>query len=200
MHCSASAESRPCSAPGGPGLAAALLALWVIAVSVPAHAAPGFKVRSATTELADGVHRLDARIDFDFSPEAIDAMENGVALTVAIQMQVLRLARLWDRPVAEVYARYRIQAHALSRQYLVKNLSTGETNTYRDFGEMSEHIGRLSQYPLLDDHLLEDDEAYRVRVRAILDLESLPTPLRLLAYLRSAWDLSSDWITWPLER
>ena len=125
---------------------------------------------------------------------------NGVAITVAVQMQVLELSRLWDSAVAEVNARYRIQAHALSRQYLVKNLSTGEVSTYRDFEEMVTELGRIRDFPLLDDAVLEEAEQYRVRLRATLDLESLPTPLRLVAYFKPSWRLSSEWTTWALER
>ena len=40
----------------------------------------------------------------------------------------------------------------------------------------------------------------RVRVRAVLEIESLPTPLRLAAYFNPAWRLSSDWLSWPLQR
>jgi hypothetical protein len=179
---------------------AALVLVLGIGSSLSAATGPGFKVRAATTQLVDGVHRLDARVDFDFSGEALDAMENGVAITVAVQMQVLQLSRLWDSAVAEVTARYRIQAHALSRQYLVKNLSTGEVSTYRDFDEMLAELGRIRDFPLLDDAVLEDSEQYRVRLRATLDIESLPTPLRLVAYFKPSWRLSSEWKTWALER
>jgi len=165
-----------------------------------AAAKPGFTVRTAGTRLVDGVHRVDARIDFAFSGEALEAMENGVAITVSVRMQVLELSRVWDREVAAVTARYRIQAHALSRQYLVKNLSTGEVSTYRDFDDMRQAIGRFEDFPLLDDHVLDPGERYRVRLRATLDIESLPTPLRLQAYFKPSWRLSSDWFTWTLAR
>jgi len=179
---------------------ATLLLLMALVAGLDAAVKPGFKVRSASTRLVEGVHRVDARIDFDFSDEALEAMENGVAITVALQMQVLELRRVWDEEVAEVSARYRIQAHALSRQYLVKNLSTGEASTYRDFDEMRQAIGSLRDFPLLDDHVLEARQEYRVRLRATLDIESLPTPLRLLAWFKPAWRLSSGWVTWALER
>ena len=194
MHCSRSADARARAAAAPAWVqGAALLVLMTLGTGPLAAGDPGFKVRS-------GVHRVDARVDFDFSGEALEAMENGVAITVSLQMQVLELSRLWDDEVAEVSARYRIQAHALSRQYLVKNLSTGEVSTYRDFEEMREAIGRLRDFPLLDDHVLAPGERYRVRLRATLDIESLPTPLRLLAWFKPSWRLSSDWFTWALAR
>lgn len=176
-----------------------LLAIMSIAVAKPG-VEPGFTIRSAATRLVDGVHRLDAIIGFNFSAEAVEAMHNGVAVTVSVDMEVLELGRLWDQGVAAVQARYRIQVHALSRQYLVRNMSTGQTSTHASFEEMVDGLGRIAGFPLLDDQVLEKDAAYRVRIRARLDIESLPTPLRLLAYFRSAWRLSSEWSTWPLER
>jgi hypothetical protein len=176
-----------------------LLAIMSIAAS-RAGAEPGFTILNAATRLVDGVHRLDASIGFNFSADAIEAMDNGVAVTISVEMEVLELGALWDRDVASVHARYRIQVHALSRQYLVRNLSTGETQTYHRFEDMADGLGRIEGFPLLDDHVLEKDADYRVRLRASLDIESLPTPLRLLAYFKSAWRLSSEWSTWPLQR
>jgi len=201
MHCSSSAD--PLSAQALPRrivvAAATGIALCVALLSVHA-AAPGFFVTQANTRLVDGVHRLRARITFEFSDEALEAMENGVAITVAVETEVLRLSRLWDRPVGRVQARYRIQVHSLSHQFLVKNLSTGETTTYRNLLEMTAALGAIDDFPLLDDHILDDQERYRVRLRAYLEIESLPTPLRLLAYFKPSWRLASDWTTWPLER
>jgi len=39
-----------------------------------------------------------------------------------------------------------------------------------------------------------------VRLRCSLDIESLPTPVRLLAYVSSAWDMDNEWYQWPLVR
>ena len=181
-------------------MAAATGLLISVAMLAVQAAAPGFYVTEASTRLVDGVHRLQARITFEFSDEAVEAMENGVAITVAVESEVLRLSRLWDRPVGRVQARYRIQVHALSHQFLVKNLSTGETSTYRNLGEMTAALGVIDDFPLLDDHILEDQEEYRVRLRAYLEIESLPTPLRLLAYFKPSWRLTSDWTTWRLAR
>jgi hypothetical protein len=115
-------------------------------------------------------------------------------------MQVLQINRVWDRNVATVKALYRIQSHALSRHYVVRDLSTGESTTYPSFDEMASRLGQIDGLPLLDDHVLEPNEQYRVRLRASLERESLPTPLRLLAYFNSSWRLSSDWTTWLLQR
>lgn len=199
MHCSSNADAQTSSAFGHASTAAAIVSLLLWATTAMADS-PGFLVKKADTVLVDGVHRLNARIAFRFSDEAIEAMDNGVGVIVSIESEVLKLSRVWDRAVGTVKARYLIQIHALSRQYRIKNLNTGETTSYRNLDDALAALGMVEDFPLLDDHVLADDAEYRVRLRAKLDIESLPTPLRLAAYFKSAWRLSSDWLTWPLQR
>lgn len=161
---------------------------------------PGFRVLEADSRLEDGVHRVDARIDYTFSEDAVEAMQNGVAITVSVRMQVLRNRPLFDETIAQVRARYRLQAHSLSERFVATNLSTDESKTFRSLDAMTRDIGVISNFPLLDDRVLESGQDYHVRLRATLDIESLPAPMRPLAYLSSSWRLSSDWTSWPLER
>ena len=174
--------------------------LGIAAMTAVAATAAGLRVLEAHSRLANGVHRVDARIDFGFSKDAIEAMENGVPITVSVQLQVLRTRMLLDETVAEVRARYQIQAHSLSRRFRVTNLSTDESMTFQTYEAMKQALGNFRNFPLLDDRVLEDGEQYRVRLRATLDIESLPAPMRPLAYLSSSWRLSSDWVSWPLQR
>lgn len=177
----------------------AVLAL-ALALVAPRNGAADFRVLDAGSRLQDGIHRVDARIDFRFSDDAIAAMDSGVAIVVSVRMEVLRLRTLLDETVAEVRARYRIESRSLSRTFVVTNLSTDETKTYQSFDGMIAALGEIRNFPLLDDRVLDGDEDYRVRLRATLDIESLPAPMRPLAYLNSDWRLSSDWVTWPLRR
>ena len=48
--------------------------------------------------------------------------------------------------------------------------------------------------------LLEPDRRYDVRLRVVLDMESFPGPLRLLAFWRRDWSIASDWYRWRLEK
>ena len=201
MRCSRNAE-RPGHHAGPIAWVAAVFLLMPLARAPGAsteHDGSGFRVRHASTHLVDGVYLLDADISFDFSAAALDAMDHGVPITVLIDMQVRRQRRAWfDERVADVEARYRIETHALTDRYVVQNLNTGETHTYRDFDEMVSALGHITDFPMLDGHLLAHGTEYQVRVRARLDIESLPSPLRPLAYLSSRWRQDSDWYTWEL--
>ena len=59
-------------------------------------------------------------------------------------------------------------------------------------------MGQITDFPFLDQGLLIAGERYEGALRVLLDLEALPAPLRLFAYLSDDWRLSSEWRTWPL--
>ncbi len=160
-----------------------------------------FEVRSATTTLADGVHRLDARLQLILSSEALAALSSGVPLTIELQTQVIRNRRLYlDSVDAEIAVRFELEYRPLSQRYLVRNLNSGEQDTFATLYSALNNLGRIDALPLIDDSLLTRDRPYRIRVRALLQTQQYPAPLRLLFFWRSEWQLKSKWFEWSLER
>ena len=177
-----------------PWLALLLGLLWAAAGQ-----AAGFEVISASTRLEGGVYRLNAQVEYHFSKAATEALQNGVPLTVDIEMQVRRRRSwLWDETVYALTQRFQIEYHALSRQYLINNLNSGERRAFPNPASALAAMGRIQDFPLLDQNLLTKNERYEGALRATLDLEALPAPLRLVAYLSEDWRLASEWRTWPL--
>ncbi len=161
--------------------------------------AAGFEVLKAGARLEAGVVRLDAQIAYELSEAALDALKNGVPLTVEIDIEVQRRREwVWDETVASLTQRWRLEYHPLARQYAVVNLNTGELKGFPTLTAALDAMGRLRDFPVLDASLLAPDDRYQGRLRATLDIEALPSPLRPLAYLSGEWRLASPWFTWPL--
>lgn len=159
------------------------------------------RIRDARTLLVDGVYRLGAHVDFDFNDTLYHALHNGVPLAIELRFEVLRERRfLWPETVAELRQRFKLEYHALSRRYLVTNFSTGGKHTIRSMDDALAFIGEVYDLPLIDAQLLEPGESYTVGMRADIDVEALPTPVRAWAYLGSEWSLKSKWYRWPLMR
>jgi hypothetical protein len=172
--------------------------LWVLLWTAGAGAA-GFDIVSASTRLEGDVYRLNARIDYRFSGPALEALQNGVPLTVELEMEVRRRRSwLWDETVYALTQRFRLEYHALSRQYLVNNLNSGERRGFPTRSGALQFMGQINDFPLLDKGLLEKDVRYEGALRIQLDRETLPAPLRVVAYLSDDWRLASEWFTWPL--
>lgn len=180
------------------GLLALLALLAWLGVATSARTA-GFDVIGASTRLEGGVYRLSAQVEYVLSQPALDALQNGVPLTIELLMEVRRRRSwVWDETVFSLAQRFRLEYHALSRQYLVHNLNSGERRNFSTRPAALRFMGRIHDFPLLDRSLLAADQRYEGALQARLDLDTLPAPLRLFAYLSEDWRLTSEWYTWPL--
>ena len=166
----------------------------------PAERAGYFEVRSASTELGGGVHMLDARLQLVLSSEALNALNSGVPLTVEVQMQVIRSRRFYlDALDAELAFRFELEYRPISQRYIVRNLNTGNQDSFATLYSALNNLGRIQRLPVIDESLLVPDRDYRVRLRALLATEQYSAPLRLLFFWRDEWQLKSEWYEWKLE-
>ena len=181
-------------------LLAALLCI-LFAYLFPAQSqAKGFKILSAETTLKNHVYHLEANMELNFSDDALDALRSGVPLIVLVNIEVLDdRSWWWDETIAELEQGYLLLYHALSEKYIIHNLNSGSQQNYNSLNTALSSLSRIRDFPLIDKNLIEDiDDAY-VRVRTYLDIESLPAPMRPIAYISSQWQLESDWFSWPLK-
>ena len=178
------------------------MGLWLAVLAPPAvegaPESPGFTVREAEIRLVGETYRLDAGVDFAFSAESLEAMENGVPVTVLIEIEVLRERPLLDERIHRLRVGYRIETHALSGRYVLTDLRSGRTHTYGSFEDLQAGLGEVRGLPVLERRRIGSGHRYRLRLRARLDVEALPSPLRPLAYLSPLWRLRSDWFTFDL--
>ena len=60
-------------------------------------------------------------------------------------------------------------------------------------------LGRVSGLPVIDAALLARNAGHRMRLRVVLDQDTLPGPLRLIAFWSSGFRLVSEWYGWTLR-
>ncbi|MCB1921563.1 MAG: DUF4390 domain-containing protein [Candidatus Competibacteraceae bacterium] len=184
--------------PYGQTLATGLISLLAFLNASLVWAA-GFEIISASTRLEGDVYRLNAQIEYRFSQAAIEALKNGVPLTIELEMEVRRQrAWAWDETVYALSQRFRLEYHTLSRQYLVTTLNSGERRGFPTQSSALQSMGHITDFPFLDKGLLLPNQRYKGALRARLDVDALPTPLRLFAYISDDWRLASEWRVWRL--
>ena len=190
----------------GTGVSRCLAAVLLLALACgfPMQVAasdPGmFQLNDADTWRTGDGDFLGAQFDIELSSGAEEALLNGVPLVFELQVQVVKTHTwIWDSVDIEINLFRQLQFHALSESYLVKDLSTGTQGNYRRLEDALRAAGKI-QNLLLTDQALKPDLNYEIRLRGSLDIESLPTPVRLIAYVSSAWDMESKWYSWPLVR
>ena len=176
----------------------ALACCWPMQVS--ASDSGVFQLEDADTYRTGGGDFLIAQFDIKLSSGAEEAVRNGVPLVLDLQVQVVKTHTwLWDSVDIEIIQHRQIQYHALSESYLVKDLSNDTQGNYRRLEDALRMAGTI-QSLLLTEQTLDPELKYEIRLRGSLDIESLPTPVRLMAYVSSAWDMETKWYSWPLVR
>lgn len=175
-------------------LGTCIASTWSISAS-----AQQFTIENANTELVDQVYKLNASLKYSFSKEALNALENGVSLILILDIEVIKPRRyLWDEAIATLEQKYEIQYLALADQYLLANKNSGAQHVYHTLEDALDTLEQIDGLPLIDEHLLDKNERYKVQVRSRLDIDSLPVPIRLTAYFSSNWWLTSGWYSWDL--
>ena len=178
-------------------LLAAVLA-WLLSLPV---AADGITVQQATSRLQDGEFVIDAEIDYEFSDVALEALENGVPLTVDIHLQVRRDgAWIWESDVTDFHKRRQLRYLPLSSTYEVIGFEGEEKRQFVSRLAAIDALGEIKNLPVVKEAMLKAGKTYRMEIRSELDIEALPVPLRPTAYMSPGWSLSSDWSKWRIRR
>lgn len=189
----------------GAGYRLAALLLGALAMLVfPAAAVDSPGIRLLTHDIHESRRELvlDARFRVNLTEEASEALASGVPLTLEVQARVTRPRWwwFWDVELVDITAHYELRYHALSRRYVVHDRQRGERRTFFRQEVAIDAWGTVERLSLLPLRRLSGGEQYHVELRARLDLDELPHPLRTVAYVSPDWRLVSDWYRWPVER
>jgi hypothetical protein len=108
--------------------------------------------------------------------------------------------RQWlpNETVASLLQQYRLKYHSLTETYLVTNLNSGVRRSFPTMRSALREMGKIRNLPVIDVSLLEPGQDYWIELRVGLDIEALPAPLRLMAYLSGDWWTTSEWLKWQL--
>ena len=107
---------------------------------------------------------------------------------------------IWNKTLTHLQQHYSVQYHALSGQYIIKDLNSGRQQSFHSINSALLTLGEVRELPLLEQSLLkEPDAVYQVRLRSEIDINSLPAPLRTMAWLSHEWKLKSEWFLCPLS-
>jgi len=173
---------------------------FLLLLSPASLLAAGVQVQQVQTRLQDEVYYLNARLEYELTEPMLEALHKSVPLTFVLHIEVFRQRDyLWDDGVADLEQRYQLGYLPLTQQYQVRNLNSGALHNLPSLQIALSVLGTVVDLPLLDKALLSADEPYQARLRAQLDIEGLPVPLRLLSYFSDEWRVRSEWYSWPLQ-
>lgn len=176
------------------------LFLAFLLITISSHASE-YQAQVKHADLLPGKNEvlLNADLDFHLSPQANEALQNGVPLFWNIKMKVRRERDFWfDKTLLKRELHYGLQYHALLKMYQVKNENLGTTKSFSMLSAALNEMATLRDVALNSIENFVPDETYYLAVKVIFDQEKLPLPLQTKAFANLQWQLSSDWTNFEL--
>lgn len=177
-----------------------LLAWTTILISAATLA--DFRVSELQPELKHGTLTVSGAMDLTLSAKVEEAVAKGIPLDVEFEFRLKRERKLlWAEQLKLWTLRRQIRYHALSGQYFVNDpaASGKKLENFTSLQQALRHMGTLNELSFDVVSGLQEGGSYALEARVSLDIESLPAPLRPVAYTSLDWHLNSGWTTWTVK-
>jgi hypothetical protein len=179
------------------GLLTSLLLLAASAV----HASGSFQIQSAFLTVRDGAYELNARVIYPLNDDVRSALTNGATVKLVLQAEIEKHRRYWlDDTLIEANLRRELSWNAVSQRYILKDIHSGNQDSYAALDEALIAAGVVNGWPVLPKHRLDRDTSYQIRVRAIYRSSQIPDALQALAFWSDGWSSKTGWKSWTLPR
>jgi hypothetical protein len=176
-----------------------LLALVPVSAPLLADALDGaLQVRSAYVNIDHGVFLLHARVEYPVGPAIRSALRDGITLDFDLDVRIDRERHLWfNANIVDITLHRELSYHAVSDRYVVRDVRSGDQDTFATLDEALEYLGKVDAWPVLVEPQL-DGSNYTISVRAGVRRGTLPASLRTLLFWTDEWARQSEWYTWSL--
>jgi hypothetical protein len=177
----------------------ALFALAGAAGESNADALDGvLEVRAAYVNVDRGVFMLHAQVEYPVNPLIRDALREGVTLLFDLDARVDRYRRYWmNATIVDLTLRRELSFHAVSDRYVVRDVRSGDQESFPTLEEALDSLGTVEGWPILVEPQL-DGGRYRIHVRAGIRRGRLPASMRTILFWTNDWHRTSEWYTWSL--
>ena len=174
-----------------------LLLVLLLSLS-PAH--PGITVIGGNSTVERNRLRTDAELNLALDKAPAEALVSGIPLNLSVDIRLYRLkGRLWKTQIADWRYRHVLDYHRLSGRYSVENVASGQMKTFTTLIEALNSLSLIhisEKLPIS----IHDSDRLQVHLRARLDTNELPAPLRLIALFFRDWRQTSGWQQWEIAR
>jgi len=183
-----------------PGLLCIAALLCALATMRASAADEGrFEIRNAYVELQEDAWQLDVRLDLGLSEAARQAFDEGVPLTLRLEVEATTARRfLPDEVVVSLTREWQLAYDAIADRFIVSDPATGERESHASRADALAALARISISPLADTSRLPPGGRFEMRVRASVEIGELPAAIKMLLFWKS-WSRDTDWYVWNVR-
>jgi hypothetical protein len=135
---------------------------------------------------------LNVDIDLQLSPRLEDAVNKGLPLYFALELEITKPRWYWfDESSANRTQSYKLSYHALTRQY---RLTLGAyLQTFPTLSDAVRAMTKIRGWRVGEFEQFAVGSKYDAQVRMRLDASQLPKPFQVIGITNKEWTLSSEW-------
>lgn len=179
-----------------------LIGLFLLTASISSVAdeQPTINIKAASLSFQDQTYLLKANINYQLSDDAIKALHNGITLTFNVDLSIIEPRKwLWDKHQMSLTLPFQIKYHTLAETYQVSNKTNNSEHNFSNLSTALHALGILNDIPI---HAMSNSKfiSANVSLKAYLNIEALPLPMRPLAYITPGWYLRSNTLQWSLAQ
>ena len=143
---------------------------------------------------------IDAQASFTLPPSLVAALDKEEDLVFVTDIQVLREREfLPAAELVDVQINRRLTFHALTRNYIVNDLTFSKQMVFPSLDEALEYLGRYRDVSVVEKLLAVGSGATHMRMRVRLSRSHLPPLLHARSLVSPDWwRMSSIWYRWRL--
>jgi len=142
---------------------------------------------------------LTADFAYQLSPQANEALQNGVPLFWCLKIKVQKEKAFWfSQTLLEHTLRYRLQYHALLKMYQLKNENTNVVSHFSSLNAALNAMATMRNFPLIAALAIAKNKRYSIAIKVNFEDEKLPLPLQTQVLANKQWQLSSEWTRWEI--
>ncbi|MEY4685596.1 MAG: hypothetical protein RLZ25_2055 [Pseudomonadota bacterium] len=176
------------------------LALLLASVTAPGLAIDsGIFIQRAQLDIKENRQVVTADIEYRFPPVALRALDEGIPLTFRVRLRIDRI-RSWGWPDNLIQDERTIQLRyqPLAKSFQVSDLGSGAALHYTSLASVLDTLSHLRGWSIPSLPPADENERREASLSFEFDVESLPLPLRLVAYLSPDWTMETPPYRWLL--
>jgi hypothetical protein len=178
---------------------AILFGLLISAVSIAQGGSP-FNVKTASFTVQDSLLLLDSTIEIDLPKYINRAIDQGFAVPFMFEVEVLEYSQYWfDKKLLSFKQQYQLHYLPMLSSYAIFDVNATERLYFNSRQLVVRYLKEVYAYPMFDFSNINQSKLAYVRMRAGIDVDELPLPLKSSSLWDNNWELQSDWFEWTID-
>ena len=177
-----------------------LLGLLIGSPSV-AQEAPAFNIKTASFTLQDTLLLLDSTIEINLPGYINKAIDQGFAVPLMFEVEALVYSKYWfDEKLLSLKQQYQLHYLPMLSAYAIYDLNANQRTYFDSRQEALRYLTVIYAYPMFDIKNINQSGRVYIRMRAGIDVDELPLPLKSSSLWNNDWALQSDWFEWKVDQ